>query len=102
MRIPRGMPLFSMKEGLSPIPYIERRALEWHVSISYPPYNAYFQLGQNSGDNRSWSVVTISFPFWMCLVLHWSPVPTLTSIGIILVRVSPLLLLLFLFLPLSL
>jgi hypothetical protein len=54
------------KAGASPIPYIERQALEWCVSISYPPYKARSQLGQNSGGAQSCPVLTIFFSFWMC------------------------------------
>jgi hypothetical protein len=32
-----GASPFVMKVGVSPIPYIERRALDCHVSMSYPP-----------------------------------------------------------------
>jgi hypothetical protein len=38
-----------MKVGVSPIPNIERHALQRHISISYDPYKTHSQLGQNSG-----------------------------------------------------
>jgi hypothetical protein len=44
-----GTSPFIMNAGMSPILYIERRVLEWRVSISYPPYKSHSQLGQNSG-----------------------------------------------------
>jgi hypothetical protein len=63
MRVTRCVPPFSMKAGTSPILYIERRALEWHASISYPPYNAPFKLGQNSGGARSYFILALFLPF---------------------------------------
>jgi hypothetical protein len=69
-RVSRGAPPFISKAGASPIPNIERRALERNVSISYAPYKAHFQLGQNSGRivavpdlHCSCPVLTVSFPF---------------------------------------
>jgi hypothetical protein len=41
------------KADASPIPNIERRALERNVSVLYAPYKVRFQLGQNSGGARS-------------------------------------------------
>jgi hypothetical protein len=38
-----------MKVCASPIPNIEIRALQRHVSILYAPYKAHSQLGHNSG-----------------------------------------------------
>jgi hypothetical protein len=35
-----GVSHFITKAGTSPIPYIERRALKWCISIFYPPYKA--------------------------------------------------------------
>jgi hypothetical protein len=55
--------LLAMKASMSPFLYKGRQALEWCVSISYPPYNARCQLGQNNGGVRYCSVVTISFRF---------------------------------------
>jgi hypothetical protein len=52
------------KEDVSPFPYKGRRAFKRHVPISYPPYNAWFQLRQNSGGGRSCPVLTIFSPFW--------------------------------------
>jgi hypothetical protein len=40
-----GTSSFITKVNASPIPYIERRALEWHISVSYTPYKACSQLG---------------------------------------------------------
>jgi hypothetical protein len=40
---------FIMKVGTSPIPNIERHMLERNISVSYAPYKAHSQLGQNSG-----------------------------------------------------
>jgi hypothetical protein len=37
--------------------------LEWHVSVTHPPYNVCSQLGQNSGDARSCPVFTLLLPF---------------------------------------
>jgi hypothetical protein len=44
-----GASPFITNAGASPILYIERRVLEWHVSVSYPPYKSHSQLEQNSG-----------------------------------------------------
>jgi hypothetical protein len=85
MCVTRGTSPFIMKAGASPIPYIERWVLEWHISISYPPYNTCSHLEQNSGGAQSCPVLAISFPFLMVslkFLWWWS---------IILVRVSPLL-----------
>jgi hypothetical protein len=84
--VARGTSPFITKAGTSPIPYIERRVLEWRISVSYPPLKVRSQLGQNSDGARSCPVLTISFPFWMPspkILWWWS---------IILVRVSTLLL----------
>jgi hypothetical protein len=51
-RVARGASTFITKVGASPIPNIERRALERNVSISYAPYKARSQLGQNNGGTR--------------------------------------------------
>jgi hypothetical protein len=67
------MSLFSTKAGASLISYTERRVLEWHVFVSYPPYNVCSQLGQNSDGACSCPVLTISFPFWTRLVLVTEP-----------------------------
>jgi hypothetical protein len=92
--VARGASPFITKAGASPIPYIERWALEWRVSISCPPYKACLQLGQNSGGSQYCPVLTISFPFWTCslkILWWWS---------IILVRVGLLLPYSFCFCPL--
>jgi hypothetical protein len=65
-RVAMGVSPFITKASASPIPHIERRALEWRVFVSYPPYKVCSQLGQNSGGARSSLVLTISFPFWTC------------------------------------
>jgi hypothetical protein len=44
---------FITKAGASPIPNIERHALERNVLVLYAPYKARSQLGQNSGGARS-------------------------------------------------
>jgi hypothetical protein len=65
-----GCLLFFIKVGASHIPYIERPALEWCVSISYPP------LSMISARAEQWRhpilpcyshVLTIFFHFWMRL-----------------------------------
>jgi hypothetical protein len=56
---------FITKAGESSIPNIERRALQRNVSISYAPYKAHSQLGQNS-DGALYPVLTVSFLFWRC------------------------------------
>jgi hypothetical protein len=61
-----GVSPFITNVGASPIPYIERRVLEYRVSISYPPYKSHSWLGQNSGGARSYHILTISFSFLMC------------------------------------
>jgi hypothetical protein len=40
---------FIMKAGASPIPNIERHVLQRNILVSYAPYKACSQLGQNSG-----------------------------------------------------
>jgi hypothetical protein len=45
--------LFITKAGASPISNIERLALQRNVSVSYAPYKAHSQLGQDSGGARS-------------------------------------------------
>jgi hypothetical protein len=44
---------FITKAGASPILNIERHVLKRNVSVSYAPYKAHSQLGQNSGGARS-------------------------------------------------
>jgi hypothetical protein len=66
---------------MSPIPYIERRALEWRTSISYPPYKVHSQLGQNSGGADLAMFLPYSYHFF----------PFLEALSKNLVRVSPLL-----------
>jgi hypothetical protein len=43
---------FIIKADTSPIPNIERHALQRNVSVSYAPYKARFQLWQNGDDVR--------------------------------------------------
>jgi hypothetical protein len=57
--------LLATKAGMSPFPRKGRRALEWHISVLFPPYNAWSHLGQNNGGARSCHILTISFHFWM-------------------------------------
>jgi hypothetical protein len=40
---------FITKAGTSAIPNIERRTLERNVSVSYAPYKAHSQVGQDGG-----------------------------------------------------
>jgi hypothetical protein len=44
---------FITKAVVSPVPNIERHMLQRNVSISYAPYKAHSQLGQNSGGAQS-------------------------------------------------
>jgi hypothetical protein len=66
-RVSRGAPPFISKAGASPIPNIERRALERNVSISYAPYKAHFQLGQNSGGAQFALFLPCSYRFFPIL-----------------------------------
>jgi hypothetical protein len=61
-----GASPFITNAGVPPIQYIERRVLEWRVSILYPSYKSHSELGKNSGGTRSYPVLTISFSLWMC------------------------------------
>jgi hypothetical protein len=73
------------------------RALEWCISISYPPYKTHSQQGQNNGGTRSCPVLTISFPFWRCPSKNLAVTKNKKRL---VVSSPPLLSLLFLFLPL--
>jgi hypothetical protein len=80
MCVARGTPPFIMKAGvspipspitkvraslfMSPIPNIERRALQRNISISYAPYKAHSQLGQNSSSARSALFLPCSYRFF--------------------------------------
>jgi hypothetical protein len=66
-RVARGASPFIMKAGASPIPNIERHALERNVSVSYAPYKARSQLGQNSGDTRYALFLLCSYCFFSFL-----------------------------------
>jgi hypothetical protein len=72
-----------MKAGTSPIPYIKRLALEWHVSVLHPPYKA-------CSDK---TVVTLDLIMFFPCSYHLFPFldVLLFRRSIILVRVSSLL-----------
>jgi hypothetical protein len=65
--ISRGASPFIVKVGTSPIPNIERCTLQRHVSVSYAPYKARSQLGQNSGGTRSGLFLPYSYRFFPVL-----------------------------------
>jgi hypothetical protein len=56
---------FITKVGASPIPNIERCALQRHVSVSYVPYKARSQLGQSSGGTQSGMFLPCSYRFFL-------------------------------------
>jgi hypothetical protein len=55
---------FITKADTSPIPNIERRALQMNVLVSYVPYKARSQLGHNSVDARSALFLRCSYRFF--------------------------------------
>jgi hypothetical protein len=59
-----GASHFITKAGVSPIPNIERRALERNISVSYAPYKARSQLGHNSGGARSALFLSCAYRFF--------------------------------------
>jgi hypothetical protein len=89
--------LLATKVGVSPFLYKGRWGLAWRISISYPPYNTRFKLGQNSGSAWSYLVLVLFLPLlslFDIFSLKFFLWPTT-----ILARVSPLLPLLFWFCP---
>jgi hypothetical protein len=55
---------FITNVGASPISNIQKRVLQRNVTVSYAPYKAHSQLGQNSGGARSALFLPYSYCFF--------------------------------------